>query len=70
MIPSRTSMLMALAVAAAPGLLATPRGSNPGVATRSRPPINPRLNRSNKWPFARTYQEARDRSPFPERPVR
>lgn len=29
-----------------------------------------RLNRSNKWPFARTYEEARALSPYPERPVR
>lgn len=31
---------------------------------------NPRLNRSAKWPRAKSYQEARDRSPFPDRPVR
>jgi hypothetical protein len=29
-----------------------------------------RLNRSRRWRPARTYQEARRISPFPERPVR
>lgn len=29
-----------------------------------------RLNRSKHWPHAETYQEARDLSPFPDRPVR
>jgi hypothetical protein len=28
------------------------------------------LNRSDKWPRARTYSYAREISPFPERPVR
>jgi len=32
------------------------------------PPV--RLNRSQAWRFARTYRQARDISPWPERPVR
>lgn len=32
--------------------------------------VNPLLNRSSKWKYARSYQEARDKSPWPERPVR
>jgi len=29
-----------------------------------------RLNRSQNWPYAATYKEARAMSPFPNRPVR
>lgn len=59
--------LAAMAAMAAPGLIA--RGEPSNVAPRAQHPKNPRLNRSQKWPFARTYKEAREMSPS-DRPVR
>jgi hypothetical protein len=70
-----TYALMAGAVAAA--LAGTTSGEpvrRQRVQTQPEPiyrhPKSPRLNRSNKWPHAKTYAEARAMSPFPERPVR
>ncbi|WP_156947322.1 hypothetical protein [Bradyrhizobium sp. WSM3983] len=41
-------------------------------APKPRPSRLPRpgLNRSRNWRYARTYAEARAKSPFPDRPVR
>lgn len=37
--------------------------------TRYKHPHNPKLNRSRHWPFAESYQKAREASPS-SRPVR
>lgn len=34
-----------------------------------RYPKSWKLNRSNRWPYASTYADARAQSPYPDRPV-
>lgn len=58
--------LAGLAVATEPPA-AAPRSR---VATRSYWRRSSKLNRSSKWDYAETYEEARKLSPFPNRPVR
>lgn len=64
--------LIAAAIAAAGVGLGMPASEAKRVARSepvSRYPKNPKLNRSNKWPTASTYEEARAMSPS-SRPVR
>lgn len=55
-------------LAAATLLASSPKHGNVGVS-KSRHPKNLRLNRSQRWPYARSYQEAREMSPS-DSPVR
>lgn len=51
------------------GLLQLPTQLPSGKLTLYQHQPNPRLNRSRHWPFAASYQAARDASPS-DRPVR
>lgn len=61
--------MAAAAAAVAPLMMMKPVENHAPTPRRSTRYLS-RLNRSRKWPYARTYQEAREISPFPERPVR
>jgi hypothetical protein len=65
---TRGLALMAAAVAGL-GMMAEPPRNRVEVR-EARHRKRASLNRSNKWPYAATYKEAREKSPFPERPIR
>lgn len=66
----RRFAMSALAAAAATVSLAGSFGYGPAHTRPSGYRTINRLNRSRRWPRARTYAEARAISPYPERVVR
>lgn len=66
--PIQSLALSTIGFAAARALAVMGPSRSPGQRKGYR--IINRLNRSRRWPAARSYAEARAKSPFPNRPVR